>query len=555
MMSDTLRQFVRSILSEITRYEEETGEKYDVKGEIKKLITKSHPVKYAFTMTDIPKVGLNPRTSFNTPAGVYAFQLNQAYYKKLVENKLPYVSNAPYCNIMKLNFGAGKWLITSKKGLDTASDADVELVKQKVGPDAVRRASIVGSHWSYGNDSKIFDLTYYATKGQPRSTVAWAKLLRELGYIGIYDPGNKVIHENEPMQLVCLDPRAYEWIETYETREIRKKELAPNIQKKSPTETPEGLRQWADDFDPKNPKTQSKDLFKAADILKGVLRSDPETLQIVFDKFPNQDKYSYVTRNPQASLEMLREVIAVILPKVKEQLKSENGYTGYSGYFANIYLHPNCPPEAWNFIDLFIKGNGIREVLSSPKIPVDAIVKLYNKMTGGKDLNNALSNMDYDVRINLKQLVKNPNLPQDILNDVLKSKDPSVRDEAMNNPNLPQEEYDNAVNSLLSPKTSKLDKHRISGDVRLKPEDAIKVIKTTNDEVMIRNILKNALFTANDLDALSRKYTRVIELAGIINNKNISLRTLRRLAQDPNANVRATAKSKVDQYKRYGPPV
>jgi len=210
-------------LNEITRYEEEMGKDVDFAAEVRKYVSKSQPTRYAFTMTSIPKVGLNPGTNFNTPAGVYAYPLNVAYYRKLIENKLPFQSEAPYCNIMKLNLN-GKWLYTSGKGMDRSTQADLDAAIAAAEPHQVRWAERYGSHYNLGIDSKIFDITFSATQASksPKSTVAWTSLLRKLGYIGVYDPGNKVIHPSEPNQLVCLDPSAYEWVATYETKTIRK---------------------------------------------------------------------------------------------------------------------------------------------------------------------------------------------------------------------------------------------------------------------------------------------------------------------------------------------
>lgn len=547
MMSDTLREFVESILSEITRYEEETGEKYDFTKEIKKYVTKSHPVKYAFTMTDIPKVGLNPQTRFNTPAGVYAFQLNLAYYKRLLENRLPYVSNAPYCNIMKLNFNAGKWLITSSKGLDLSTPEDVERVKQRVGPEIANKASLYGSHWNLGNDSKIFDLTYYATRTMPRPTVAWTNLLRELGYIGIYDPGNKVIHENEPMQLVCLDPKAYEWVETYETRSIRKKELTPSSTKK--TSGKEASMEWAKSWDPKN----YEDMSMARQVLQGQIKTSPEVLKMTFEKFPNRDKFNDITMNRSAPQEILKTVVDEIGPIARKQFEKE-GWSGYGSYFKNMYLNPNCPPEAWDYIDLFMDGNALMEVLSSPKVPVEVLKRLYDKMTGGKRLDDAINDMGTSYQMNIKRILQNPNIPQDILKSALNSRNSSIRDFAKYNPNLPEDEYNHSLSFMLDPGTTDYEKSKIAQRIKLKPEDAIKVMKSKIDASVRQSILTNAKFTANDLDALTGKFTKAVDIIAIMNNKNVSLKTLRRLAQHPNANVSQSAKSKIDQYKKYGPP-
>lgn len=42
-MKNTFREFVRSVLLEITRYERERGEKFDPKSAIKKLVSGDHP--------------------------------------------------------------------------------------------------------------------------------------------------------------------------------------------------------------------------------------------------------------------------------------------------------------------------------------------------------------------------------------------------------------------------------------------------------------------------------------------------------------------------------
>lgn len=41
-------------------------------------------------------------------------------------------------------------------------------------------------------------------------------LLRNLGYTNFYDPGDGVIHTNEPTQFVVLDPRIIIPIESFE---------------------------------------------------------------------------------------------------------------------------------------------------------------------------------------------------------------------------------------------------------------------------------------------------------------------------------------------------
>lgn len=552
-MNDSLNEFVRSVLLEITRYEKETGKKYDVVESIKKLVSKSHPVKYAFTMTLIPKVGINPMTSFDTPAGVYAYQLNLSYFRRLLDNTLPFASDRPYCNIMKLNFGAGKWLITSKNGLDTATDADVEAVKQKVGSKVSTTAEKLGKHWNMGNACKIYDLTYFATKELPRSTVAWARLLRDLGYIGVYDPGNSVLHPSEPMQLVCLNASAYTWMNTYETREIRKKEQKDiDYDHDEAKWTKQKVKDWVEKWQTTELVTFDADLEneqRALEIVRGFLPADTDTLTMAFEKSASSEKYDDIVRNPNATQELLQKTIDVKLPIILEKLDNGLWWSNVS-LFDAIYLHPNCPPSFWNNLEDFIRSELSSAVWMSPNVPTDVLMKCFNKITHGKKINDAMAetNSVYHQK-NLVAMLRNPKMPPDILEQALDSKREDVSYAAMYNPNIPQRRYDALLQKLKDPNVSDIDKKPILYRLNLKPNDAIKILNTSKDEEANRIILRRTQFSPETLDALAGKFSANREyLRNIIINPQTSKKTIRKLAQHPNSTVRASA---LDQLKTF----
>lgn len=60
--------------------------------------------------------------------------------------------------------------------------------------------------------SKFWNLTRILSK----NAIKWNALLRNLGYTNFYDPGDGVIHTNEPTQFVVLDPRIIIPIESFE---------------------------------------------------------------------------------------------------------------------------------------------------------------------------------------------------------------------------------------------------------------------------------------------------------------------------------------------------
>jgi hypothetical protein len=49
-----------------------------------------------------------------------------------------------------------------------------------------------------------------------KTPIKWNALLRNLGYTNFYDPGDGIIHTNEPTQFVVLDPRIIIPIESFE---------------------------------------------------------------------------------------------------------------------------------------------------------------------------------------------------------------------------------------------------------------------------------------------------------------------------------------------------
>ena len=233
-MTSSFAQFVycvlqESLLVEKSRYERETGNDFnqELREKIKSLVSDTHPAPYAFTMIKIPKIGLNPGTSYETPAGVYFYPLTPEYCQKLIDNRLPFVSDNPYFGIVKLKHldEPDKWL----KFIQTRiSHASINLLSSftKKFPKAAEKMNLSGKHKNFSRDAQIFDITYFESqKATGKSTSAWNKILRNHGIVGIYDAGNKIIHPSEPTQLVCLSPEAYETVGIWATKELRREKF------------------------------------------------------------------------------------------------------------------------------------------------------------------------------------------------------------------------------------------------------------------------------------------------------------------------------------------
>lgn len=215
---------VKKPLKEITRYEKETGGKYNIVDEFTKRIT-VQPCEYAFTMTKILKIGINPQTKYNTPAGVYCYPLDSIRYTELIENELPFMSDAPYIGLVKLNWNA-KWLTFGKdNGTPEQEESVAAYLKYKYDFN-INDYSERPLHWNHSPNARIFDMTYFCSLSQAkdtgtRPTIMWTQILKELGYDGIYDEGAGIVHSAERTQLVCLTLNAYEKVGMYETAALR----------------------------------------------------------------------------------------------------------------------------------------------------------------------------------------------------------------------------------------------------------------------------------------------------------------------------------------------
>jgi len=58
---------------------------------------------YFLSFTALPKLGMNPRSSYKTPLALYTYYMGSEYFKTAWENqKFPYQTQQPYVQIMKI---------------------------------------------------------------------------------------------------------------------------------------------------------------------------------------------------------------------------------------------------------------------------------------------------------------------------------------------------------------------------------------------------------------------------------------------------------------------
>lgn len=172
------------------------------------------------SFTAVDKLGINPKSSYATPLGIYAYPTE--YVAKLatagleMDQTVPFAGHQPFVNLFSVR---GEIV-----NLVTMTDVEAHKYFQKI---ANYWATISGDSWKSSVDyvdDIIKDATsfstfksyaggqfwyvsyrmsqYIAEKLNISAPVAWNKLFRKLGIDGAVDTGVGIIHTSEPTQAV-----------------------------------------------------------------------------------------------------------------------------------------------------------------------------------------------------------------------------------------------------------------------------------------------------------------------------------------------------------------
>jgi hypothetical protein len=177
----------------------------------------------------VPKLGINPRSKFNTPLGIYAYPAGYVIVRaddhKPMRHSLPYAGDQPYAAV----FSAGGNIIDIRR----MSANDEELYYDKLREFAKRLPKInsdiyipdgIAKDWlsilelciklapdraKFKNlpGGRLWYVTYrfsnyYGPQYGQNPIVTWNKLFRSIGIDGVVDEGAGIIHEAEPTQAV-----------------------------------------------------------------------------------------------------------------------------------------------------------------------------------------------------------------------------------------------------------------------------------------------------------------------------------------------------------------
>lgn len=237
-----------------------------------------NPEDYFISFTQIDKLGINPRSEYNTPLGIYTYPVEE-FFEKYIHNarlkKLknnynlrigefaPFAGDTPYAWVIKVNRNAGKFIDDIGETYTKRDfEEDIDFIKQKlIKKDLERLEKMYGDSiyqdkslakvsqqntqydidkWkenarddSYGG--QMWNITRNVVDENP---VRWNALWREMGYIGVADrSGFGIIHPNEKTQAVFFSIKSFrvmdkvENIEASHGRVIDRKEIEFQVKK------------------------------------------------------------------------------------------------------------------------------------------------------------------------------------------------------------------------------------------------------------------------------------------------------------------------------------
>lgn len=187
-------------------------------------------VKNAFaSFTDLDKLGINPKSSYFTPLGIYAYPLEYVY-EVIGDTKsagnLPFAGNKPFVNLFSVkgniidiqkfsqsdfnNYVDNKLRKYAKKFL-----TDVEWFRLFWRAEKTARARTKISH--FWNLTRLLS-EEEAIKTRKSAPLLWNVLFRAIEIDGFVDMGSGTIHPSEPTQAVFFEKRVIGKVERYNNK-------------------------------------------------------------------------------------------------------------------------------------------------------------------------------------------------------------------------------------------------------------------------------------------------------------------------------------------------
>lgn len=195
------------------------------------------------SFSDIPKLGINPKTDYNTPAGIYSYPLRQMW-PAIKANTIPYAGERQYALVFQPRSSDG--IVNVATYTSGEFSRHMNLLEQKVIPkiagprvdldpfqdffDEAKRESKQQNPagWLWNITRRLASMWARDFNG-PKPTVGWNAIMRALAITGVVDQqGSGLIHPNEPTQAVWFSANSLKLLSI--ARNIRKGSVSRQTQ-------------------------------------------------------------------------------------------------------------------------------------------------------------------------------------------------------------------------------------------------------------------------------------------------------------------------------------
>lgn len=186
-----------------------------------------------FSFTHIFKIGINPKTKWNTPVGIYTYPTNMT-------SPIPFFGTMP-------NF---VWFITPKKST-TCLDFD-NYTEQRYKDDLLKLSIFFKKDFEpidgtlFEKAKNIYQIINTSSYSVTKNVGMSHCLFNILGYDYVKDSGHGIIHRNEKTQTVFINPLSYNVLEVtdYKHRDGKENDIGKIIKNLSGTQ----LKLYVDNF-------------------------------------------------------------------------------------------------------------------------------------------------------------------------------------------------------------------------------------------------------------------------------------------------------------------
>lgn len=164
------------------------------------------------SFTKLPKLGINPKSGYNTPNGIYSYPVDYVIAKTGLTKSmdvLPFAGDSPWANIFSVNSDAN--IIVLQKVTKAMLESYIALIKQNLLP----KLGIEDNRYGFGimlsdveAQTSIPGEVLWRITGElgaimaENASVGWNAVCRSLGIDGFIDLGDGIIHPSEKTQAV-----------------------------------------------------------------------------------------------------------------------------------------------------------------------------------------------------------------------------------------------------------------------------------------------------------------------------------------------------------------